>query len=273
LDKFNAFGGNKFRPTATATESAAATEVIGATETPDAEATEVIGATETPDAEATEAPGSDALVAPVGFCTTAIPNNPSWIVEGEVSLPDGCPETGAWAMTNNVNGLTRYGSWTEMETARNGTQATLYFEGAAASAAPASQSSPAITGTMVPVNADRVARLIQLDPIFRGGDMLQWAKAAGFTFDSLTPDARQPEEETTSTGQIVISGFQVNAVNLVAVWPSCFSTDRTVQTTSETRVHQPDLRNGSKLWTDNAPYTGPATIWGDCSNWGQLNPQ
>ena len=167
------------------------------------------------------------------------------------------------------NAITRYTSWTEMDTARGMSLATLYFEGAAATI-PTSQ--PSGTSNVVPFNPDRVARLIILDPIFRNGTMLDWAAAAGFTWTTMNPDARQPEEETTATGQIIISGFQVTVTNLVAAWPACFSTDRTVMTTAETRSHQSDIRNASKLWTNNAAYSGPATIYGDCSNWGQLNP-
>lgn len=118
----------------------------------------------------------------------------------------------------------------------------------------------------------RYDRLEKLDAIYRSSGYDTWFKAVGFTGTAVA-DARQPEEETMADGRVFVSGMQVKATNLVAPYPACFTTDHTVLTTAETRTYKPDQRNGTALWTNNAAYTGTATIYADCSNWAQLSPE
>jgi hypothetical protein len=130
------------------------------------------------------------------------------------------------------------------------------------------------------IEANRGERLLELDPTFRNTGLQAWAREAGFEFESMRGDARQPEEETflqvggqggEDEAVVVVSGFQVVVEGLVANWPACFTTDKEV---SGGRSHRPDnydpIRNPSALYTDNDPYDGTATIWADCSNWPQL---
>jgi hypothetical protein len=124
----------------------------------------------------------------------------------------------------------------------------------------------------ITIGSSHEKRLRDLDPIFRSQGIEAWLKAAGFTWEYLEPEARQIEEETMADGTIVASGIQVQVTNLSAPWPNCFTTDQEVVPGPNTRVHQPDLRNPSKLWTDVPSYSGPATLWIDVQNWGQLNP-
>lgn len=116
-------------------------------------------------------------------------------------------------------------------------------------------------------------RLERLDPVFRNQGWQAWLKEAGMTWNSISADARQIEEETSPTGRILASGLQVNAGNLWVPWPNIVTTDvpTRITVTSQTRKHQPDLRNASVLYT-NVYANGPVTVWVDGSNWGQLRP-
>lgn len=129
-----------------------------------------------------------------------------------------------------------------------------------------------VSADLEAVLAARWVNLETLDAVYRNQGHVAWAAGAGFEGQIATVDARQPEEETSPEGRILVSGLQVQAKGLVANYPACFTTDRTVVSTSETRFHRPDSRNNSALYTNNAAYSGPATLWADCSNWGQLWP-
>jgi hypothetical protein len=124
------------------------------------------------------------------------------------------------------------------------------------------------------IKANHEARLRSLDSIYRTQGPEAWARAAGFTWDSLLiKDARQPEEETLSDGTIVISGLQVRVTNLRSPWTNIFTTDELVALGSNGRSYKPDPNNPSQLYTDTLPFTGNATIYADGSNWSQLAPQ
>lgn len=99
-------------------------------------------------------------------------------------------------------------------------------------------------------------------------DIASWLSAAGYSYDSLDWQARQPEEETFSNGDIVVSGLQVGVTNMSFVYPTGFTTDKPVNG----RCHQPDPNNPSKVCTDVQNFTGTATLWVDVQNWGQLWP-
>jgi hypothetical protein len=119
---------------------------------------------------------------------------------------------------------------------------------------------------------DRWNRLVQLDPIYRNQGLPAWAAAAGFKWDSLKVDARQPEEETTPNSVVVISGHQVIVKGLSVSWPACFTTD---QEYGGGRQYRPDPNNGSRLVTDTglSSFSGTATIYARCDNWSQLDPK
>lgn len=119
------------------------------------------------------------------------------------------------------------------------------------------------------------ARLVQLDPTFRSQGWQAWLNAAGVSWDSIGPDARQIEEETTPDSQIVAAGVQIkDGVGVEIRYPVCVTTDDPSEVTvgSDTRSHQPDLRNPSVIYT-NVVAKGTVTIWVDCSNWGQIRPE
>lgn len=146
-------------------------------------------------------------------------------------------------------------------------------------ATPTVAATAAVTQTVTAVavsgapDADHWERLERLDPVFRNQRWQAWLSEAGITWDSISADARQIEEETSPAGQILASGLQVNAVNLWVPWPNIVTTDvpSRITETSTTRKHQPDLRNASVLYT-NVYARGPVTVWVDGSNWGQLVP-
>lgn len=122
--------------------------------------------------------------------------------------------------------------------------------------------------------ADRVARLIELDKVYRAQGWMAWLKAAGVTCDAAV-EARQPEEETLTDANgahVVVSGIQVKG-NCTIPWPAVVTTDRPneVETSADSRTYQPDLKNPSVMYT-NAKLKGQGTIWVDSSNWGQLDP-
>ncbi len=127
----------------------------------------------------------------------------------------------------------------------------------------------------VPANDDTAHwdRLRELDPVFRSSGMEAWLRAAGLSWTSLDADARQVEEETSPQSEIFVSGLQVDVVGLEVQWPNCATTDdpSEINTGSNSRQHQPDLRNPSVLYT-NVTATGTVTVWTDCSNWNQLQP-
>lgn len=137
---------------------------------------------------------------------------------------------------------------------------------------------PASSATSAPGSIDaRGQRLLSADTNFRSQGAAAWARQLGYTFDGLTMEARQPEEETfTETNgdnMTVVSGLQVRVTNLKASSPACFTTDQKVS--GKSRFVKPDnfnpINNPSVLYTDNeVGYTGTATLWGDCSNWNNL---
>lgn len=120
----------------------------------------------------------------------------------------------------------------------------------------------------------RIARLIELDAIYRSQGWQAWLKAAGVTCD-VNVEARQPEEETVvynGETRIVISGLQVDG-HCEVPYPAIVTTgDPSVITIGDhTRQYQPDLTNPSVIYT-NVTLDGDGTIWIDGSNWGQLDP-
>lgn len=141
---------------------------------------------------------------------------------------------------------------------------------------PAPTAIPAATSAPGSTDA-RAQRLLSADANFRSQGAAAWARQLGYGFDSLTMEARQPEEETFSESateaMTVVSGIQVRVTNLRASQPACFTTDQKVA--GKARFVKPDnydpIRNPSVLYTDNEiGYTGTATLWGDCSNWNNL---
>lgn len=119
---------------------------------------------------------------------------------------------------------------------------------------------------------DRIAKLIKLDETYRSLGWEAWLRAAGITFDSTKVESRQPVEEVLSD-HVTVVGLVIRSTELEVSWPSCITTDRPneVTTSASTRQHQPDLRNPSILYT-NAVLNGQATVYADCSDWGQLDP-
>lgn len=156
-------------------------------------------------------------------------------------------------------------------------QATA-MSGGGQPASAATQAAPGATPAPdVAIAYKRATRLLAHDPAFRTQGAAAWAKVVGFTFDSLTQDARQPEEETfleaTGDKMTVVSGIQVKATNLKTIAPACFTTDKLV--TGNSRSLKPDkynpISNPSVLYTDNQTgYSGTATVYGDCTNWPNL---
>jgi len=126
-----------------------------------------------------------------------------------------------------------------------------------------------------PEPADRVARLIELDKVYRAQGWQAWLKAAGVTCD-VAVEARQPEEETVTDAQgvvhVIVSGLQVKG-NCQVPYPAVVTTDRPgeVTTTAQSRTYQPDLQNPSVMYTD-VDLHGQGTIWVDASNWSQMDP-
>ena len=127
---------------------------------------------------------------------------------------------------------------------------------------------PSATITLTLGVESREERLERLTQVFKTDGLEPMLKEAGFAWSSLRVEARQIEEEV-NVDEILASGVQVEVTGLTAPWPSGFTTDREVVTG---RGYQPDLRNPSKIWTDVVGYTGPATLWLDLSDWGQLAP-
>ncbi len=134
-----------------------------------------------------------------------------------------------------------------------------------------------IAPTSTPVvndrNANHFGRLKSLDPIYRSQGLEAWLRAAGITWTSLTPDARQIEEETSPEGSILAAGVQVKGSNISVPYPNCVTTDDPgeVRKNPSSRQHQPDIHNPSLIYT-NVIASGTVTIWADCSNWEQLDP-
>jgi len=123
---------------------------------------------------------------------------------------------------------------------------------------------------------DRVARLLNLDKIYRSQGVDAWLAAAGIKCD-VGVEARQPEEEVVIDAQgahVVVSGVQIKGKCESIPWPVILTTDRPneVVRASQTRQYQPDLRNPSVIYT-NVGLSGQGTIWVDGSNWGQLKPE
>ncbi|PJE63511.1 hypothetical protein COU89_02935 [Candidatus Roizmanbacteria bacterium CG10_big_fil_rev_8_21_14_0_10_45_7] len=160
------------------------------------------------------------------------------------------------------------------------TDASQATEPPAATEAPA-EATEAPVATEAPTEAptqtepaDRIARLIELDKVYRAQGWMAWLKSAGVTCDAAV-EARQPEEETVTDANgahVVVSGIQVKG-NCTIPWPAVVTTDRPneVETSADSRTYQPDLKNPSVMYT-NAKLKGQGTIWVDSSNWGQLDP-
>jgi hypothetical protein len=122
------------------------------------------------------------------------------------------------------------------------------------------------------ITTDRCVRLSTLDKTFRSQGWRAWLAAAGLTWDDVSADARQIEEEICND-QVVAAGIQVKVKNLTVHWPAIVSTDdpSRIHSTASTRQHQPDMRNPSVLYTEVIA-NGDVTIWVDAANWGQLAP-
>lgn len=138
---------------------------------------------------------------------------------------------------------------------------------------------PAATATQAPAPSANPldahwARLEQLDPTFRSGGWQAWLNTAGITWDGNTMEARQIEEETSPESRILASGTQVRGRNIWIPWPNIVTTDRPneITKTANTVQHQPDLRNGSVLYT-NVVLNGQGTIWVSGYSWGQFTSQ
>jgi hypothetical protein len=129
-------------------------------------------------------------------------------------------------------------------------------------------------GAQQPVVANIVVtshyeRLRALDPVYRNYGVETWLRQAGFYWDRLVVVARQPEEETFGT-EILVSGIQVDVVNLTALWPGVMTTDQYVPESA--RCYQPTASNPSRLCTNVYGFTGRCTLWVDGSNWPVLQP-
>lgn len=212
--------------------------------------------------------------APSGFCTMAPPDNPGWQVSGVISLPVGCPENGRYAMSK-TDSVTRYSSWSALNDARGSASATIYFEGGASSSpAPSSPAQPTVPSQPAAPAGDRVARIAELDAIYRSSGWEQWLRAAGITWSGNAPEARQPEEATfqyNGETRVFVIGLQVRGNGINFPYPTCLTTDRPgeVQKTAQTVQHQPDMRNPSVIYT-NATLNGQGTLYVNCTDWGQL---
>ncbi|MBI4066198.1 hypothetical protein HY411_00630 [Candidatus Gottesmanbacteria bacterium] len=123
----------------------------------------------------------------------------------------------------------------------------------------------------------RALRLLSADANYRSQGVAAWARQLGYSFESISQEARQPEEETfreeNGDAMTVVSGVQVRVTNLRAHSPSCFTTDQKVNGLA--RFVKPDnfdpITNPSVVYTDNeVGFSGTATLWGDCSNWRNL---
>lgn len=153
-------------------------------------------------------------------------------------------------------------------------------------AAPAAQVAPALNGNSAQQNsaagstarnaapatnpaASHEQRVRELAPEFWSNGVESWLRKAGYTWDTMTLRARQPEEETFGS-DILVSGYQVEVNNLRFAYPAGMTTDRTV---SNGRCYKPSPNNASKVCTDVSGFSGTATLWVDVSNWGQLWPQ
>lgn len=141
---------------------------------------------------------------------------------------------------------------------------------------PGAPGAPPVASTPESVDA-RGQRLLSADANYRSQGAAAWARQLNFSFGSISQDARQPEEETfvesNGDNMTVVSGLQVSVTNLKASSPACFTTDQKVA--GRSRFVKPDnfdpIKNPSVLYTDNeVGYSGPATLWGDCSNWANL---
>lgn len=153
------------------------------------------------------------------------------------------------------------------------TKAAAVPTATARAVAPTATAAPAATVQAAPTDAQTAhwGRLEKLDQTFRSQGWEAWLKTAGLSWDAITVEARQIEEETSPTSKIVASGVQVNGTNIVVNWPNIVTTDvpSRVKTTADTVQHQPDARNGSVLYT-NVVVNGPVTVWISGYGWGQF---
>ena len=104
--------------------------------------------------------------------------------------------------------------------------------------------------------------------VFKTEGVQAWLKKAGYTWNSLEVQARNPEEEVINN-MILASGLQVKVTNLNASYPAGLSTDQPVNGICVI----PDPNNPSRLCTNVKGFNGNATLWTDASNWGQLAPK
>ena len=206
---------------------------------------------------------------PAGFCTTPPPNNPGWVISNSTARigTSPCGEAGKYAFSKS-GVVSKFNSWTEAENARGTSGVTYYYEGVVAT-----------VPTLAPTGGlteDRVTRLIRLNEVYKVQGWQAWLAATGATWNNGQVESRQPVEATVLASDglhVVVEGLVIRATNLTVIWPNCVTTDRPneVATTSVTRRHQPDLRNPSVIYTE-VVLNGQGTYYGDCTNWGQMNP-
>lgn len=148
--------------------------------------------------------------------------------------------------------------------APQGTAQTLSQPAMAADAAPAVQTAGD------PMTA-HFARLEALNPSFESSGWQAWLSAAGLTWQSISADARQIEQEVSPQSRISAAALQIKGQNIWIGWPNILTTDRPneVRTSADTVTYQPDARNPSVMYT-NIWLNGQGTVWVDGQNWGQF---
>lgn len=114
-------------------------------------------------------------------------------------------------------------------------------------------------------------RLESLHP--HRGSMEEWLRAAGFTWDSIRHDARQPLQDDSPPPRSTryVSGYIVDGRNIVVNWPNIVTTDRPERITKrdDTVQYMPDPKDPSVLYT-NVVANGPVTVYASGYNWGQF---
>jgi hypothetical protein len=118
-------------------------------------------------------------------------------------------------------------------------------------------------------------RVRELASVYHNHGFGNWLAEAGYDFDDIQKDARQPEEvvftsEDGNDNDIVVAGYQVQASNLSFSWPAGFTTDGEVENGD---CYQPDDQNPSKVCTNVTDFSGDATLWVSVLEWGQLDPE
>lgn len=196
---------------------------------------------------------------------TDVPTGGNWSVDpskGEFTI-----KTTPWAVTP-VTGTT---SSTKPITATATITGSITITGTTRAITGTGTLTQTATPTKTDPQAAHFARLERLDPTFRSQGTEAWLRAAGISWDSIGFSARQPEEETSPSGKISVSGKQIDGKNVIVNWPNIVTTDVPGRITEspQTIKYQPDPNNGSTLYT-NVVANGPVTIWIDGQNWGQF---